>query len=171
MKDDTLLEEERGIVRKLRYEEKLKYKEIAEKLNRSLYWVHCRLSDKYKPAGSRVEKRFQDQDVISCLEKEGHKVIKNNTRTKCKEFSQEVDILSVKDGLTYITEVKNIVKHHQIQTGIGQMMLHKYCYREKEQSNIIYQLAFPEKFSQYRYFSSEFVDYLDKSLGIKIIFI
>lgn len=82
MKDETILEKETELVRKLRYTEKLKYKEIAEKLNRSLYWVHCRLSDKYKPAGSRVEKRFQDQDVISYLEKEGHKIIKNNTRTK-----------------------------------------------------------------------------------------
>lgn len=171
MKDDNILEEERGLVRKLRYEEKLKYKEIAEKLNRSLYWVHCRLSDKYKPAASRVEKRFQDREVISYLEKEGHKIIKNNTRTKCKEFSQEVDILSTKDGLTYITEVKNIVNHHQIQTGIGQMILHRYGYQGKEQGNIIYQLVFPKKFVQYRYFSPEFVHYLNKSLGIKIIFI
>lgn len=166
-----MLEEERRLVRKLRYEEKLKYKEIAEKLNRSLYWVHCRLSDKYKPAGSRVEKRFQDQEVISYLRNEGHKIIKNNTRTKCEEFSQEVDILSTKDSLTYITEVKNIVNHHQIQTGIGQMILHKYGYREKDKGNIIYQIVFPKKFDKYRYFSSDFIDYLDKNLGIKIIFI
>ena len=171
MKDETILEKETELVRKLRYAEKLKYKEIAEKLNRSLYWVHCRLSDKYKPAGSRVEKRFQDQDVISYLEKEGHKIIKNNTRTKCKEFSQEEDILSTKDGLTYITEVKNIVNHHQIQTGIGQMILHKYGYRQKEKDDVIYQITFPKKFSKYRYFSTDFINYLDKTLGIKIIFI
>lgn len=82
MKDETILGAERELVRKLRYEEKLKYKEIAEKLNRSLYWVHCRLSDKYKPAASRVEKRFQDQDVISFLERQGHKIIRKDTRTK-----------------------------------------------------------------------------------------
>jgi len=171
LKDETVLEEEQRLVKKLRYEEKLKYKEIAAKLNRSLYWVHCRLSDKYKPAASRVEKRFQDQDVISSLEKEGHKIIKDNTRTKCEEFSQEVDILSTKDGTTYITEVKNIVNHHQIQTGIGQMILHKYGYKEKDKGNIIYQIAFPKKFSRYRYFSDKFLDYLDKNPGIKIIFV
>ena len=119
MKDETILDEERKLVRRLRYEDKLKYKEIAEKLNRSLYWVHCRLSDKYEPAASRVEKRFQDQDVISFLEREGHKIIRSGTRTKCDEFTQEVDILSTKDGLTFVTEVKNIVNHHQIQTGFG----------------------------------------------------
>jgi len=171
LKDETILEKETELVRKLRYTEKLKYKEIAEKLNRSLYWVHCRLSDKYEPAASRVEKQFQDKDVISFLEKQGHKIIRKDTRTKCDEFSQEADILSTKENLTFITEVKNIVNHHQIQTGIGQMILHKYGYRQKEKNDVIYQIAFPKKFSKYRYFSTDFIDYLDKTIGIKIIFI
>lgn len=57
MKDERILEEEQELVRKLRYEEKLKLEDIAEKLNRSVYWVHCRLSDKYKPVASG--KRFE----------------------------------------------------------------------------------------------------------------
>lgn len=171
MKDETILDEEQKLVRKLRYEDKLKYKEIAEKLNRSLYWVHCRLSDKYKPAASRVEKQFQDQDVISFLERQGHKIIRESTRTKCAEFSQEVDILSTKDEIIFVTEVKNIVNHHQIQTGIGQMVLHKFGYREKDKDNIVYQIVFPKKFAEHRYFSPDFMDYIDKKLGIKIIFV
>ena len=171
MKEEAILDEERELVRRLRYVEKLKYKEIAEKLNRSLYWVHCRLSDKYQPAASRVEKRFQDNEVISYLEQQGHRILRSDTRTKCEEFSQEVDILSEKDGTIYITEVKNVVNHHQIQTGIGQIILHKYGYRKKDKGNIIYQIVFPKKFSEYRYFSPDFMDYLDKELGIKIIFV
>lgn len=168
---DLQFEEEKNLVRDLRYNKKLKYSEIAEKFNRSLYWVHCRLSDKYKPMASRIEKRFQDQDVIAYLEKEGHWIIKYNTRTKCDEFSQEVDILSTKDSITYITEVKNVVNHHQIQTGIGQIILHKYGHKGEDKGNIVYQIVFPKEFSKYRYFSSIFLDYLDKKLGIKIIFV
>lgn len=171
MKDETILEGERQLVRKLRYEDKLKYKEIAEKLNRSLYWVHCRLSDKYKPAATRVEKRFQDDEVVAYFENQGHKIIKSGTRTKCDEFSQEVDILSTKDGFLFVTEVKNIVNHHQIQTAIGQLILHKFGYRKIYSDKIIYQIVFPMKYRNYRYFSQDFLDYLDKDLGIKIIFV
>ncbi|MEK7449082.1 MAG: hypothetical protein AAB019_06320 [Planctomycetota bacterium] len=171
MKNETLLDKETQLVRKLRYEEKLKYKEIAEKLNRSIYWVHCRLSDNYKPAASRVEKMFQDEQVISFLKQQGHEIITRDTRTKCNEFSQEVDVLSTKNGFIYITEVKNIVNHHQLQTSIGQIILHKFGYREKDKGNIIYQIVFPKKFSEYTYFSSDFINYLDKGLCIKIIFI
>ncbi len=168
---DLQFEGEKRLVRDLRYNKKLKYSDIAEKLNRSLYWVHCRLSDKYKPKGSRVEKCFQDQDVIVYLEKEGHRIIKYNTRTKCDEFSQETDILSVKDGITYITEVKNIVNHHQIQTGIGQIILHQFGRRKNDEGSIVYQIVFPREFLNYRYFSEIFLEYIDKRLGIKIIFV
>lgn len=171
MKDENILNEEREIVRKLRYEDKLKYKEIAEKMNRSLYWVHCRLSDKYKPAASRVEKRFQDDEVAVYFESQGHNIITSNTRTKCNEFSQEVDILSTREEFLFVTEIKNIVNHHQLQTAIGQIILHKYGYRKKDTSNVIYQIVFPKKFAEYRYFSQEFLDYLDKELEIKIVFI
>lgn len=57
MKGERILEEEQELVRKLRYEDKLKLEDIAEKLNRSVYWVYCRLNDKYKPAASG--KRFE----------------------------------------------------------------------------------------------------------------
>ncbi len=143
MKNESILDEERKLVRKLRYDDNLKYKEIAQKLNRSLYWVHCRLSDKYKPAASRVEKRFQDSEVAAYLENQGHQIIKKTTRTKCDEFSQEVDILSSKDGSLFVTEVKNIVNHHQLQTAIGQLILHKFGYRKKT-DKVIYQIVFPK---------------------------
>lgn len=55
MKGEIL--EEQELVKKLRYEDKLKLEDIAEKLNRSVYWVVCRLSDKYTPAASG--KRFE----------------------------------------------------------------------------------------------------------------
>jgi len=168
---EEILNEEQELVRKLRYEDKLKYKEIAEKLNRSLYWIHCRLSDKYKPAAARVEKRFQDDEVVVYFENQGHKIIRSGTRTKSDEFSQEVDILSTKDGLLFVTEIKNIVNHHQLQTAIGQIVLHKFVYGKRKKGNIIYQIVFPKKFAEYRYFSVDFLDYLDKELGIKVIFV
>lgn len=171
MKDKTVLDEEQELVRKLRYEDRLKYKEIAEKLGRSLYWVHCRLSDKYKPAATRVEKRFQDDEVIAYFESQGHKIIRCGTRTKCDEFSQEIDILSKKDGFLFVTEVKNIVNHHQLQTAIGQLILHKFGYRKTDSDKIVYQIVFPKKYQAYRYFSQDFLDYLAKELGIKIIFV
>jgi len=170
MKDENILDEERKLVRKLRYDNNLKYKEIAQKLNRSLYWVHCRLSDKYKPAATRVEKRFQDDKVIVYFENQGHKIIRNNTRTKCDEFGQEVDVLSTKDGFVYVTEVKNIVNHHQLQTTIGQLILHKFGYRKKT-DKVIYQIVFPEKYKSYRYFSRDFLNYLNVEIGIKVIFV
>ncbi len=171
LKKENILNEERELVRKLRYEDKLKYKEIAQNLNRSLYWVHCRLSDKYKPVASRVEKRFQDDDVIVYFENQGHQIIKKKTRTKCDEFSQEVDVLSMKDGILYVTEVKNIVNHHQLQTAIGQLILHKFGYKEKDPGKTVYQMVFPKTCQTYRYFSGNFLDYLANEFGIKIIFI
>ena len=78
--------------------------------------------------------------------------------------------MSTKGDLVFITEVKNIFNHHQIQTGIGQMVLHKFGYRNRGKDNIVYQIAFPRKFADYRYFSHDFIDYLDKELSIKIIF-
>lgn len=171
MKKEEQFQTEKALVHDLRYNKELKYTEIAKRLNRSIYWVHCRLSDKYRPKASRVEKRFQDQEVIPYLEKEGHKILTADTRTKCDEFSQEVDILSIKDGVTYITEVKNIVNHHQIQTGIGQLILHRYGKREKDKGDIIYQIVFPKEFMSYRYFSPGFTNYLDKGLGIKTVFV
>lgn len=166
---DSQFEDEKNLVRDLRYKNKLKYSEIATRLNRSLYWVHCRLSDKYKPAGSRVEKKFQDEEVRNFLEKNGHKIIYDGTRSKCPEFSQEVDIKSSKDGLTYITEIKNVVNHHQLQTAIGQIILHNYALRNK--NDVVYQIVFPQKFQSWRYFSQEFLDYLKERLSISIIFI
>ena len=79
--------------------------------------------------------------------------------------------MSTKDGFVYVTEVKNIVNHHQIQTAIGQLILHKFGYRKIYSDKIIYQIVFPMKYRNYRYFSQDFLDYLDKDLGIKIIFV
>jgi|SRR3972149_1024807 len=169
MKKEDLYEAEKELVRTLRYKEGLKYKDIATKLNKSLYWVHCRLSDKYKPNASRIEKHYQETEVVPYLIDRGHKIIREKTRTRCKEFSQEVDILSKKDGFTYVTEVKNVVNHHQLQTAIGQLILHRFGY--KEAGNAIYQIVFPEKFANYRYFSQDFLGFLDKNLEIKVVFV
>ena len=166
---DLQFQEEKNLVRDLRYNKKLKYYEIAKRLNRSLYWVHCRLSDNYSPAGSRVEKKFQDEIVKNFLEKNDHKIIYGNTRNKCSEFGQEVDIKSKKDGLTYITEIKNVVNHHQLQTAIGQMTLHQYVLKNND--NIVYQIVFPKKFQNWRYFSQDFLNYIKERFSIYIIFV
>jgi len=173
LKKKGILEEEKALIHHLRYNEKLKYTEIAQKVNRSLYWVHTRLSEKYQPATARVEKRFQDEEVLAFLKNEGHKIINEDTRTRCREFSQEVDILSLKEGVVYVTEVKNIVNHHQIQTGIGQLILHKFAYQHRypEREHVVYQLVFPKEFINYRYFTEDFLNYMKGKIGIGIIFI
>ena len=51
------------------------------------------------------------------------------------------------------------------------MILRKFGYREKDKGNIIHQIVFPKEFANYRYFSSDFIKYLDKKLGVKIIFV
>ena len=133
--------------------------------------MHCRLSDKYAPATTRVEKRFQDDEVTAYFESQGHEIVRINTRTKCDEFSQEVDILSKKDGVLFVTEVKNIVNHHQIQTAIGQLILHKFGYKKINSGKIVYQIVFPKRYQIYRYFSKDFLNYLDEGFGIKVVFV
>jgi len=79
--------------------------------------------------------------------------------------------LSKKDRFIFVTEVKNIVNHHQLQTAIGQLILYKFRYKRIDYNEIVYQMVFPKKYREYRYFSQDFSEYLDKENGIKIIFV
>jgi orotate phosphoribosyltransferase-like protein len=57
MVDNPKLSEEIDRVKKMR-ESGMTYEQIAEKLNRSIYWVHTRLSKKYTPRVTMNEKIF-----------------------------------------------------------------------------------------------------------------
>lgn len=149
-------------------EQGFKLKEIANRMNRSIYWVQSRLDGKYEPNKTRIEKHFQDSIVIETLKKEGHNIIGGCTRTKYREFNQEIDVLSTKDGIIYVTEVKNLVTHHQLQTAIGQLILHQYGRRDTD--HIVYQAVFPKKYKDHSFFSDELLNYLKNKININIIF-
>lgn len=106
----------------------LSYEQIAERLNRSVYWVHTRLRDEYRPKGARAEKEFQEERVIPFLKSIGHEQIRQYIRIEGEEYSQEADIISDFDQSIYVTEVKVHITHHQLQTAIGQLILHRMAF-------------------------------------------
>ena len=167
MKNDTILRMEKITVEKLR-SEGFKLKDIAERMSRSIYWVHSRLNGKYEPNRTRIEKHFQDSIVIERLKEGGHNILFGNTRTRCREFNQEVDVMSVKDGKIYITEVKNLVNHHQLQTAIGQIVLHQFGRKDVDYN--VYQIVFPERYRDHSFFSISLLKYLRDEMKIDIVF-
>jgi transcriptional regulator len=138
--DDICLSEEVKEVYKLR-KEGLKYEEIASKLNRSIYWVHSRLEGKYAPKGRRAEKNFQEERVVPFLINAGHTGIMQYVRTSKFGITQEADIISSYNNIQVITEVKISIDHHQIQTAVGQLTIHRFTYDE----NALLQLAIPNE--------------------------
>jgi DNA-directed RNA polymerase specialized sigma24 family protein len=104
LEDENLSEEVRKIMDLRR--QGFSYEKIADKLNRSVYWVHTRLRDEYRPKGSRAELQFQEERVIPFLKQIGHKGIRQFARVKGHGYSQEADVLSVYENSTWITEVK-----------------------------------------------------------------
>lgn len=106
----------------------LSYEKIADKLNRSVYWVHTRLREEYTPKGSRVEKKFQEERVVPFLKSIGHLDIQQYVRIEGEEYNQEADIVSTFERSIFITEVKVHITHHQLQTAIGQLILHRMAF-------------------------------------------
>jgi len=62
-------------------------------------------------------------------------------RTSKKGITQETDIIATLNDKQYITEVKVHITHHQLQTAIGQLILHHYTYNEE----IELQIALPKE--------------------------
>lgn len=94
----------------------------------------------------KEENKFTNENVIPYLVEElRHKIIKSNEKIKYKDFDQEVDVLSSDEGgRQFVTEVKSCLGDHQLQTAIGQLVLHKIG-RGDDVSKTVYQIVFPKK--------------------------
>ncbi len=164
---DPRLSKEIELVKEFR-ETGLTYEQIASKLNRSVYWVHSRLSKKYAPRVTLNEKQFQESQVIPWLINRGHKIISQYVRSEASLFIQEADILSLFEGKIYISEVKVSITHHQFQTAIGQLLLHSYAF--KDEKNVYLQIVLPGKVKLEK-FTDEFLNFFANKYGIEVIFI
>jgi hypothetical protein len=161
------LSEEIDSVKKLR-ESGMTYEQIAVQLNRSIYWVHTILRKKYTPRVTLNEKNFQESRVIPWLKNEGHNIIGQYVRSESGFFIQEADIISFYEGFLYITEVKVSITHHQFQTAIGQLLIHKFGY--EDHSKLQLQIALPKEVRNDN-LSDDFLSFLDHKIGIRICFI
>ncbi len=132
---DKSLSEEITQIQNLRAEG-LTYEQIASKLNRSVYWVHSRLQGKYTPRGARSEKQFQEERVVPYMIELGFSGILQYVRTSKEGIVQEADIISTLNGKQYITEVKVHITHHQLQTAIGQLLIHRFTYNKDAELQI-----------------------------------
>lgn len=166
LEDESLSEEVRKII-DLR-QQGFSYQKIADKVNRSVYWVHTRLRDEYRPKGSRAELQFQEERVIPFLKQVGHEGIQQFARVKGHGYSQEADVLSVYENSTWITEVKINVAHHELQTGIGQLILHRMAFPEENRPKL--QLALPSEINRGK-IPQELIDSIQENEGISILFI
>ena len=132
--DETLSEEISQI--KILRAEGLTYEQIASKVNRSIYWVHSRLQGKYTPRGARSEKQFQEERVVPYMVELGYSGLLQYVRTSKEGVNQEADIISTLNGQQYITEVKVHITHHQLQTAIGQLLIHRFTYNKEAELQI-----------------------------------
>jgi transcriptional regulator with XRE-family HTH domain len=138
--EDKALSGEVAQVKKFR-KQGLSYEEIASRLNRSVYWVHTRLQGKYRPKGHRAEKQFQEERVVPYMIRIGYTGILQYVRTSKAGVTQEADIIATLNDKQYITEVKVHITHHQLQTAIGQLIVHRFTYNE----NAELQIALPKE--------------------------
>jgi len=141
--DDENLADEVVEIQRLRASG-LTYEQIANRLKRSVYWVHTRLRKEYRPQGTRAEKLFQETRVVPFLREAGHTDIRQYVRVEGDGYSQEADVVSVHDGTATVTEVKLQITHHQLQTAIGQLILHRLAFTDK-QPIVHLQIALPEE--------------------------
>lgn len=123
---------------------------------------------KYAPRISLSEKQFQESRVIPWLIGQGHKIVGQYVRSGEGFFSQEADIVSFFDGYMFITEVKVSITHHQLQTAIGQLLLHKFSY--EDDSKLKLQIALPIEISN-KNISNELFHFLESKIGIIICII
>lgn len=165
--ENQKLSKEIDNVKKLR-ESGMTYEQIAAKLNRSIYWVHTRLSKRYAPRVTLNEKSFQEVRVVPWLEHQGHNIVGQYVRTGGGSFIQEADIITFYDGLLYITEVKVSITHHQLQTAIGQLLIHKFSYEDHRRIKL--QIALPMEVKT-DILSNDLLSYLDSETGKIVCFI
>ncbi|NWH06261.1 hypothetical protein [Desulfobacter latus] len=66
----------------------------------------------------------------------GYSGILQYVRTSKEGVNQEADIISTLNGKQYITEVKVHITHHQLQTAIGQLLIHRFTYNQEAELQI-----------------------------------
>jgi hypothetical protein len=98
----------------------------------------------------------------------GHHIIDQYVRIPASEYVQEADILSRAEQAVFVTEVKISLMGHRLQTGLGQLLLHKYGCRSVETAR--FQLAVPGETREDRH-SPELVEFLRDHLGLSVVFI
>jgi len=162
---DKNLSDEVSKIKSLR-REGLSYEEIASQLNRSIYWVHSRLQQKYLPKGSRSEKIFQEERVIPYLVELGYTGILQYVRSSKSGINQEADIVATYQNNQHIIEVKVQLSHHQLQTAIGQLIIHKFTYGNH--ANL--QIALPEEVPMDK-LTNDLKDHLAETAGIYFLII
>jgi len=162
---DEVLADEIFHIRKLR-EQGLTYEEIASNLNRSVYWVHTRLQGKYRPKGARAEKQFQEERVVPYMTQLGFTGILQYVRTSKQGVTQEADIIATLNDKQYITEVKVHITHHQLQTAIGQLILHRYTYNEE----VELQIALPKEAGKSK-LPNELIEHLKNKENIHFLLV
>lgn len=168
LSDDPTLAQEMQAIHLLR-QKGLTYEEIANSLSRSVYWVHTRLREAYRPQRARAEKLFQETRVVPFLLRLGHRNVRQYIRINGAGYSQEADVVSTYSDKFYITEVKLHLMQHQLQTAIGQLTLHRLAYREQGICPIL-QIAVPEEVIQTK-LPTLLVELLKMQEGIDIVFI
>ena len=147
----------------------LTYEQIATKLNRSVYWVHTRLREVYRPQATRAEKLFQETRVVPFLQQAGHTHIRQYVRVEGAGYSQEADVVSIHEGAVNVTEAKLQLTHHQLQTAIGQLILHGLALANGQQT-VRLQIALPEEAAR-RKIPSGLLEALAKKENINVVFV
>ncbi len=165
--DEPDMTEEVERIQALR-QEGLTYEQIATRLNRSVYWVHSRLRAKYRPSKTRTERLFQEQRVVPFLLHLGHELVGQSLRVGNAPHEQEADVVTRLGDKMCVTEVKLAITHHQLQTAIGQLSIHRYALRDKQ--SLILQLALPLEAVNSR-LSEEFTRYLTERLNIHLLLV
>ncbi len=165
--DEPSMTEEVERIHKFR-QDGLTYEQIATRLDRSVYWVHSRLRAKYRPSKMRTERLFQEQRVVPFLISLGHELVGQCLRVGNAPHEQEADVVTMLGQIMCVTEVKLAITHHQLQTAIGQLSIHRYALRNY--TSPILQLALPVEAVNSR-LSEEFARYLAESLKIDLLLI
>ena len=144
------------------------YEQIAQRLGRSIYWVHSRLRGKYQPRNLRTERLFQDQAVIPYLLDAGHVVLAQCERSTYGQFVLEADVVSQHAKATWITEIKAGANGHELHTAIGQLVLHRAL--RPDGSEVRLQIAIPDEGRPPR-LTDPILDALRATANIQVIFV
>ncbi len=123
-----------------------------------------------------MEGEFCYTKVLPYLVEQGHKILKINKSPAAARFkgyttlSPHPDIVSVFQNIVYITEVKTGGGLFNIQTVVGQLVIHQFVHQSLNHTGIIYQAAFPALSLSRRMFSPELLKFLHE-MEIEVLFL